>query len=377
MSEREPTEQELRRAPVVPGFELPTTVTKHRSVVMTRGLQPEDLGVLDYLKLRDPRLPATKEELSAEMQRELGWKMGKTRFDGIFGRLKAAGHIKHHCPYNPETGRPEWVIEFFLEPTNNDQYVNSGIREASQVAAETPETRDPAFDHFFETPETNVSPGQKGSQVSRDPEGNPWKPGFPSGPVSAGQNRNPENPGFGVHPPHPPEGGGNSSPKPPKRGRATGTERLAAACELAPEDYQPSAQEIAAADAFWQDLPGKWQMGPEEARILAPLLASRVHTQGYELDEYLELVLTQDDPAKPAQVPARVMPYRVRNLKRRRPEEKPDPHEQSAAGGLPDWCGVCNRGDEPRMIYQRTRELPDGSDVPCEACHPKYARTTA
>lgn len=176
----------------------------------------------------------------------------------------------------------------------------------------------------------------------------------------------------GVHPPHPPEGGGTTSPSPQKTGRASKAEKWATACALDAEDYQPTTEEITAADAFLQDLPGKWQMGVDEARALAPLLASRVHTQGHELDTYLELVLIQDDPNDPARVPARVMPVRIRGLKRKRTEGRPLPPQ--AAGSLAPWCGECNGGEEPREVFQRFREMPDGTDVPCQACHPKHAR---
>lgn len=309
MSEHEPTEQDLQRALVVPGFELPSTITKHRSVVMTRGLQPEDLGVLDYLKLRDPRLPATKEQLSAEMQQELGWKMGKTRFDGIFGRLKAAGHIKHHCPYNPETGRPEWVIEFFLEPTNNDQYVNSGIEEASQVAAGFLETRVSGFARSFESPETSVSRGQEGSQVSGDPEGNPWNPAFPSGAVLAGQSRNPENPLSGVHPPHPPVGGGNPPPDPHTDANSGSNER---------EGEESSAindEQITAAADFLQELPDPWRAGRSTARKLAPELAVAAQEQGWDLDEALAKKLTFNPDGIRSY--SKVLAMRIRDLPRK------------------------------------------------------------
>ncbi len=210
---QEPSEQDLRNALVVPGFELPSTVTKQRSVVMTRGLQPEDLGVLDFLKLRDPRVPATKEQLAEEMQ-ALGWKMGKTRFDGCFRRLKTAGHIKHVCEHNPATGRPEWRIEFFLEPANNDQYVAGGAATSMQVRAETPVSGDTGPQGRSESRVSGVSPGQSESQVSGVPEANPRNPGFRVSGVSAGQSRNPGNPPFGSPPPTPP-GGGNYPPYPP------------------------------------------------------------------------------------------------------------------------------------------------------------------
>ncbi|MET7780387.1 hypothetical protein ABZU94_34900 [Streptomyces mirabilis] len=172
----------------------------------------------------------------------------------------------------------------------------------------------------------------------------------------------------GVSPPHPPEGGGNTSPNPHKSGRAA---KWAAACALAPDDYAPTAEEIKAADAFLQDLPDQWQMGVDEARALAPLLASRVRALDLDLDLMLQLQLVQDDPQNPVRVPARVMPTRIRGLKRRRAGGG---GAGAVTGGLAEWCTKCNRGEFPMAVYQRTVELPDGTDVPCRDCHPKYVR---
>ncbi|MDX3064009.1 hypothetical protein PV518_17770 [Streptomyces sp. ND04-05B] len=184
--------------------------------------------------------------------------------------------------------------------------------------------------------------------------------------------------GIAGSPPHPPEGGGGTPPPNPlNRGRAPKADRYTEQCALDPADYQPTAAEVSAADAFLQDLPGKWQMGPDEARMLAPLLASRIHTQGYELDLFLELVLVQDDAANPAKIPSRVMPSRLKNLKRRRAEERPVPASPAAAGGRAEveWCGQCNDGELPALPYMRLRETAPGRHVPCTECHPKYART--
>ncbi|MGW7636121.1 hypothetical protein [Streptomyces decoyicus] len=218
--------------------------------------------------------------------------------------------------------------------------------------------------------------GQNASRNAGTANDTSGVPGSVKRRVPAGQNASAVPERVEASPPHPPEGGGTTSPSPQKTGRATKADRWAAACALDAEDYQPTAEEVAAADAFLQDLPGKWQMGVDEARSLAPLLASRVHTQGHELDTYLELALIQDDPKDPARVPARVMPVRIRGLKRKRTEERPLPPQQ-AAGNLAPWCGECNGGEEPREVFQRFRELPDGSDVPCQACHPKHARANA
>lgn len=37
---------------------------------------------------------------------------------------------------------------------------------------------------------------------------------------------------------------------------------------------------------------------------------------------------------------------------------------------LRDWCGQCNRGEQPTSAAQRYIELPDGRDVKCPQCHP-------
>jgi hypothetical protein len=138
----------------------------------------------------------------------------------------------------------------------------------------------------------------------------------------------------------------------------------------------PTSAEVRAADDFLQELPGKWQCGPDKARDMAPLLASRVKTQGYELDEYLELVLTQDNPKRPAFAPVSTLPGRIRDLKRYRPETAAQATSDGSSGLAP-WCGVCNRGELPHSPMQRFRELPDGRDIPCPECHPKHARTNA
>lgn len=274
---REPTAEDLKSAPVLPGFEMPEEVVLKRSTIHSPALQPEDLGVLSWLKTRDPRKPAKQEDLAREMQ-EHGWKMGKSRFASVFQRLKAAGHIKHHCPYNPETGRPEWRIEFFMNPANNDEYVNSGISAFPQAGAESLETGDSQKEQLFETPETSVSRGQKESQVSRDSEGNPGNRGFPQTGVPAGHGRNSENRVSGSPPPHPPEEEDSSSPYPLTR-TTDGAQQQA---------DQFSDEEIAAAAGFLQQMK-RWQAGAATARKCAPRLLRTMRKQGWpllaELDE--------------------------------------------------------------------------------------------
>ncbi|WP_144317011.1 hypothetical protein [Streptomyces sp. sk226] len=270
----QPTEEDLRGALVLPGFELPEVFPLTRGQLFTIGLQPEDHSALAFLKLRDPRKPATKEGLAEEM-RAIGWKMGKTRFDGIFGRLKAAGHIKHVSVFNPELGRPQWQIQFFANPSYNDEYVNSVIAASSQVGAESLETGDSQTEQLFETPETRISRGQKESQVSRDPEANPWKPAFPSGDVPAGQSRNSGNPVFAQPPPLPPGGGKTSSPYPLTEGARPHPE------EEEEEGVSYETEELDAAADILEALPDPWIVGAKDAADMAPSLLASMAKHGW------------------------------------------------------------------------------------------------
>lgn len=367
-SRHEPTEEDLRGAPVLPGFELPDSVTLGRGVVHADALQPEDVGVLAWLKLRDPRKPAKQEDLAKEMQAQ-GWKMGKGRFAAIFQRLKAAGHIKHHCPYNPETGRPEWRIEFFMNPANNDQYVNSGISAFPQAGAGFPKTGDPQTEQRFENPETGVSPGQKGFPVFGDPLPDSQKPGIPSGAVPAGQSRNLENPVFGSSPPHPPEGEvGTTSPSPHKPAAAPRRDKRATTPEVDPKA-------TAEAVKFLMKLPGDWAVGLQRAQSLAPWLVQNAELTGWQLDISLRMYLTRPEPGKkqPDNYGA-VLGYRIKDMQTRESviqaaadaeqgadEKAPQP---SGTPGLPDWCTECDSPDY-RWIAPES-----GPAKRCPACHP-------
>ena len=277
-----------------------------------------------------------------------------------FARLRGKGYIRRIAKSDEKTGQRTGVAyEFYDWPAWNPDA--PAVTESSQV---TPTSG-------------NAGSGDAGSRAGKRTKYGSPQVGSTSGNAGSGDAGSSTSPQVGStsgnagSPPHPPEGGGNTSPSPHKTGRAA---KWAAACALAPEDYAPTAEEIKAADDFLQDLPGKWQMNVEEARALAPLLASRVHTLELELDTLLELQLMQDDPNDPARVPARVMPVRIRGLKRRRTDTAQQDGAKADAGRLVEWCGKCNRGEFPLAVYQRTVELPNGTDQPCRDCHPKYAR---
>ncbi|MFF4542181.1 hypothetical protein [Streptomyces aureus] len=330
-------------------------------------LQPEDYGVLIRLLLRDPGKPAGVAALAREFQ-ESGWKMGDSRLRGVMARLKKAGHVNHRqAGYDAVTGRPTWAFAVYRNPANNPQYVQAGADAASQVRPTRGNPTRPGQGPSIGMLNSNVCAGQADTLDFNASGSDTLDFNASESNICAGQTDTLKSNGWVSPPPHPPVGGGNTSPNPHRSGRAA---KWAAACALAPEDYTPTAEEIAAADAFLQDLPDRWQMNVEEARALAPLLASRVHVLGLDLDLLLQLELVQDDPDRPVRVPARVMPVRIRGLKRRRTVSA----GSGASGGLAEWCTKCNRGEFPMAALQRTVELPDGTDVPCRDCHPKYVR---
>ncbi|MFF4866830.1 hypothetical protein ACFY3J_35080 [Streptomyces sp. NPDC001231] len=250
-------------------WEPPEEVVLRRELVRTPTLQPEDLGVLAELLLRDPRLPSTMEAIRADLQAR-GWKMGKDRYNAIAKRLTTAGHLARVSVYDESTQRPTWVTRVYRNPANNEQYVDLGIAASQQVSAEVRGTRD---SQPSGSRETRVSPGQSrtaenpqsgaGSRKTRDPETR----------VSPGQSRTAENPRSAPPPPHPPEEEDSSSPTPPTR--TTGS--LPSQRE---EEAEFSLEEITAAEDFLQQMQ-RWQAGAATARKCAPKLLRTMRKQGW------------------------------------------------------------------------------------------------
>ncbi|MGW0801344.1 hypothetical protein, partial [Streptomyces sp. NPDC002692] len=113
-------------------WEPPEEVILRRELVRTPSLQPEDLGVLAELLLRDPRLPSSMEAIRTDLQAR-GWKMGKDRYNAIAKRLTVAGHLARVSVFDDATQRPQWVTRVFRNPANNTQYVDLGITATRQV----------------------------------------------------------------------------------------------------------------------------------------------------------------------------------------------------------------------------------------------------
>ncbi|MEU3664014.1 hypothetical protein AB0E77_30365 [Streptomyces sp. NPDC032940] len=310
------------------GWEPPEEVVLRRELVRTPGLQPEDIGVLTELLLRDPRLPSTMEAIRRDLQAQ-GWKMGKDRYNAIAARLTKAGHLARVSVYDEATQRPTWVTRVYRNPANNEQYVDLGIAASQQVSTDVREIRD---SQPSGSRETRVSPGQSrnaenpqsgaGSRKTRDPETR----------VSPGQSRNAENPRSAPYPPHPPEEVDTSSPNP-----LTGsTGSLPSQRE---EETEFSPEEITGAEDFLQQMQ-RWQAGAATARRCAPKLLRTMRRQGWPSlvgadDDYRRLleaeVLKNTDGAKAW---VKCLPGWVEDL-RRYTLVRPRPQNTSAASSGP------------------------------------------
>ncbi|MFD3572141.1 hypothetical protein [Streptomyces sp. NPDC058667] len=253
-------------------WETPEEVILRRELIRTPGLQPEDLGVLAELLLRDPWLPSTMEAIRGDLQAQ-GWKMGKDRYNAISGRLAKAGHLARIPAYDEATQRPTWVTRVYRNPANNEQYVDLGITASMQVNAEVRETRDPEPEPRSGSRETRVSPGQSrnagnprsgaGSRETRDPETR----------VSPGQSRNAENPRSASSPPHPPEEEELLPPTPHVSAGSLPSQREEAVAEF-------SSEELLDAASFLQEMKS-WQAGRKTAQKSAPRLLRAMREQGW------------------------------------------------------------------------------------------------
>ncbi|MGW4254153.1 hypothetical protein [Streptomyces californicus] len=280
-------------------------VVLRRELIRTPGLQPEDIGVLSELLLRDPGLPSTAAAVRKDFE-ALGWKMGKQRYAQIEARLTKAGHLARLPAFNVSTGRPTWVTRVYRNPANNQQYVDLGISASLQVSDGMPENRRSASEPGHEGPETRLSPGQ-----SRNTENPPFgaesqKTGRSETDVSPGQSRNAENPPFGSPPPHPPEEVTTSSPNPLTS--HSGTSSLPSPREEG-EAADFTGEDLAAAVDVLELLPDPWTQGRQNARKLAPKLLAVMAVQGWPgIHEVDRALLTQQLTKNPHKI---TNPYRL------------------------------------------------------------------
>ncbi|MEU9797202.1 hypothetical protein AB0E27_42850 [Streptomyces sparsogenes] len=251
--------------------EAPDDVVVTRGVAKTRGLQPEDLGVLVYLLLLPPDAQGTAKDLAAGMRAQ-GWKMSIDRFEVIAKRLTKAGHLLRESVYDPVTKRPQWRYSAYRNPANNPEYVGAGTDALSQVSGEIGENPVSGPTGASGTGENPVSPGQSRNRVFPGSGAESGKTRFPSEGVSAGQSRNPQKPGSASPPPHPPE---EEDPPPPTP--SSTSEPLPSQRE---EEAEFSPEEIRAAEHFLQRMK-RWQAGAATARRCAPRLLRAMRAQGW------------------------------------------------------------------------------------------------
>ncbi|MFF3127856.1 hypothetical protein ACFVRD_37455 [Streptomyces sp. NPDC057908] len=256
--------------------EAPEEVVVTRPVAETRGLQPEDLGALVYLLLLEPGALVSGRDCVAGM-RALSWKMSDERFAKIAKRLTQVGHLCRKSVYNPDTGRPQWCYSAYRNPANNPAYVAEGTDALSQVSDGNRKKRGSDSEPPSEHREKRVSPGQSRNPLFPASEANTAKSGAPSDDVSAGQSRNPENAGFPVPPPHPPEEVTTSSPNPLTN--TSGRTSLPSPREEGEAGY--AEEDLQAAADVLQLLPDPWTQGRLNASKLAPKLLGVMAEQGW------------------------------------------------------------------------------------------------
>ncbi|WP_192806899.1 hypothetical protein [Streptomyces arboris] len=284
--------------------EAPEEVVLRRELIRTPGLQPEDIGVLSELLLRDPGRPSTAAEVRKDFQ-ALGWKMGKDRYAAIEARLTKAGHLARIPAYDVATGRPTWVTRVYRNPANNHQYVDLGISSSLQVSDEMRKTRTPIDDHGTEGREIRSSPGQTQNAENPTSGAERRKTRHTETRVSPGQSRNAENPRSGAHPPHPPEEVTTSSPNPLTS--HSGNSSLPSPREEGEGGY--AEEDLQAAADVLELLPAPWTQGKLNASKLAPKLLSVMAVQGWPVIHAVDrALLTRQLTKNPHKI---TNPYRL------------------------------------------------------------------
>jgi hypothetical protein len=327
-------------------WEAPEEVVFPRYLIDGPGLQPEDIGVLAHLLLRDPGAPSSVAALATECQQR-GWKVSEYAMRGIVKRLKAAGHIHQDRVYNQTTGRLDWVFSVYRNPANNQMYVDSVRFVGSQQIGRS------------DSSALNESAGQADSLAINETEASRWLPTNGNADVSAGHGRFVGSQRIGANPPHPPEEVETSSPYPLKQPAAPTEE----------EDF--TADQLSAAEHFLQLLPAPWTVGRKTAQRLAPKLLEAITAQGWNLDDDLRAQLASNpdgikrhasvlEKERIADLPLRSAVLRLATQPR---------HQESAPANWPAWCEDldCDREDRRRRIFDDQGFVRTG---PCPDCHP-------
>ncbi|GAA1239976.1 hypothetical protein GCM10009665_33560 [Kitasatospora nipponensis] len=391
MSDAEFSQSTVQRA-----WETPEEVVIPFALAHSPGLQPEDYGVLIRLLLRDPDQPSGILVLAEEFRRS-GWKMGASRLRGVLGRLKQAGHVSHERDgYDESTDRPAWVFRVYRNPANNPAYVALGVEAAAQVR---PSGRIPTHggrEAGSDASDSDICAGQADGALSDASQADGAVYDTSDSDICAAQTDGALSNTTLLHPPHPPGGGGTTSPYRSHlaRGQACVPPQLRRGDDLAPAWSPPvdralDPERIQAATDFLRRLPGRWAFGKLDAAKFAAELLTSAQDSGWQLDLSLRSWLIRNEEGKSAPRAHRaLLQHRVRNLELREAVfadgdadtgvDQPAPARPPGPDRLPDWCGLCNNGEEPLSLMMRTVVTADlDSDLvePCPRCHPRRART--
>ncbi|WP_206308424.1 hypothetical protein [Streptomyces sp. A1277] len=336
------------------------------------------LKVWERLKERGIRSTKNRDEL-----------VGRNSVYESFARIIAAGYLlRVELPNEKRPGRKGRIAyKLYDNPAWNPawqaRHVGSDPLAPSDAASKEPQVGTlPGIREAVNRDVENAkkSAGQNASRNEGSGVAGSLVPGSGGRRVPAGQNASPVPGSVKAPPPHPPGEVGTTSPSPHKNATASRRSKQAAP-DVAPEAAATAAK-------FLRNLPGKWAAGLQRAESLAPWLVRNAELTGWELDMALRIYLThQEDGQKPPTNYGNVLGYRIKNMQPREAvmaaaaEEKQGQAAGSkpSASGMPEWCGECNNGERPAMVYMRVVPStdPDDDSAPrCPRCHPAMARRT-
>jgi hypothetical protein len=346
-----PAGPEFSGAVIQRAWEAPEEVVFPRCLIDGPGLQPEDIGVLAHLLLRDPGAPSSVAALASECQQR-GWKISEYAMRGIVKRLKAAGHIHQDRVHNPVSGQLDWVFSVYRNPANNQKYVDS---VDGQLPSSHPfvGSQQMGSDHSLAA---NESAGQSHSLGANESGTMRWEPTNGGGRVSAGRGRFVGSQRIGAHPPHPPVEVDTSSPNPLTQPAAPAGE----------EEAGFSPEETAAAERFLQTLPAPWNVGRQTARRQAPKLLDAARAQGWQLDKDLAAELTKNPGGVnnySAVLKTRIADLPLRTVARPAASPSGSPAVRQARA----MCACCGRQSPDTVPVDGQPHCPDCIS-PCTAC---------
>ncbi|MFE7412912.1 hypothetical protein [Streptomyces laurentii] len=312
------------RSRIERGWEPPEEVVFRTDQLDPSALQPQDIGILYHLLVRDPELPCSVLVLAEELK-AYGWKgLSDKPLRESLRRLIGAGHVERLKANDPETGQMVWLFRVYRNPANNPQ--------VKAIRSDLPDGPNKRSAHPVDS---TVSAGQ-----THPVDLTGWaaiRSDLPDGShdVSAGQTHPVENAGWVVSPPTPPLGGGNTTPYPhtrPAVPAGTGTREEGEDQAHVPDKHTPAR--LAAAADFLRGLTGDVALNSKQRTTLAPLVLEAIDGDGWCLGPELLRALSVARDSAPVKNPASVVRSRIENL---RPYRASDAGT-SAAAPAPDAC---------------------------------------